>query len=343
MLHDYLLLVTALEEPDPIYDAIACLQKTSYINAYARDEDGNTQLHRLFNDKDIEHVKLVSINLLFAFFNKMGFINIKNKHGDTSLHLALKAKEVQYDLVKCLVAQGEDVSIRDAAHYAAIDYASKQGHKEIVELSINQLSKHACTEISCNACLSVLESALACAISGGHSAIIELLVDNDIVNLHTNNKMLFYAFCALLELPPNSLPFFQSPFPESTAHLLLHKLLNSHYLYINQKDDSSGFTVLQLAIKYGHTAIVELLLKHLVQVSPGVINEKGPKGMTALHLASSNGHVDVVKWLLDTNWIDIQARDTDGYSALDLAKRAKHQQVVDLLRPYTPSSSCTIS
>ena len=250
----------------------------------------------------------------------------------------MKAKKVKYDDVKFLLKKGASVYMKDASWLTAIDYASAQGHKEIVELLVSQLSNHAYTGASYRLCL----SALGHAISGGHSAIVEFLVDSEVVNSHTDHKILLYAVHALLKLSPNSTPFFQLPFLESTAYLLLHKLLSKHHVYINQKDDSSGFTAFQLAIKYGHVAIVELLLKHLVKVSPGVINEKSPQGLTALHLASLHGHIDMVKWLLDIKWLDIWARDAEGYSALDLAKKGKHKEVVELLQPATPSSSCAI-
>ena len=54
-------------------------------------------------------------------------------------------------------------------------------------------------------------------------------------------------------------------------------------------------------------------------------------GRTALHLASCEGHAEVVDYLLD-NGASVHARDRYGHSAFDDAIRYEHYDVIELLK-----------
>ena len=56
-----------------------------------------------------------------------------------------------------------------------------------------------------------------------------------------------------------------------------------------------------------------------------------------LHLAAEEGHTDVVKLLCDAG-ADTEATDGDDLTALDLAKRGGHQDVIRLLEKRTKST-----
>ena len=56
-------------------------------------------------------------------------------------------------------------------------------------------------------------------------------------------------------------------------------------------------------------------------------------GRTALHLASCQGHVDVVDYLLG-NGASLHARDRYGHSAFDDAIRYKRYDVIALLKKH---------
>jgi predicted LPLAT superfamily acyltransferase len=61
------------------------------------------------------------------------------------------------------------------------------------------------------------------------------------------------------------------------------------------------------------------------------VNATSRGGVTALIMASQNGHVDVVRALLDAK-ADVNAKTTDGATALSLAKAKNHSEVVRLLQ-----------
>ena len=54
------------------------------------------------------------------------------------------------------------------------------------------------------------------------------------------------------------------------------------------------------------------------------VNEKGEKGMTALHLASLAGHTDVVRILLKSEAHTGNMKDNNNMTALQLASLAGH-------------------
>jgi len=75
-------------------------------------------------------------------------------------------------------------------------------------------------------------------------------------------------------------------------------------------------------------------LKETVLLQKREINEKSQTKCTPLHLASKNGHNDIVKFLLE-NKADIEAKDKDGKTALQLASAKGHQEIVNHLKSKT--------
>ncbi|RYP18333.1 hypothetical protein DL767_009853 [Monosporascus sp. MG133] len=87
----------------------------------------------------------------------------------------------------------------------------------------------------------------------------------------------------------------------------------------------TGRTALVLAAKYGHTAVVQLLLE-----SGGNIAAADSGGWTALHFAARFGNESTVRLLVE-NHADMEARGKNGRTALSLAAEYGHVAVVQLL------------
>jgi hypothetical protein len=84
-------------------------------------------------------------------------------------------------------------------------------------------------------------------------------------------------------------------------------------------------TALHLASENGHVEVVKILLEKGIN-----FKLRTDLGQTALHLASKNGHAKVVKILLE-NGIDINQDTNGGRTALNLASKNGHVEVVKVL------------
>lgn len=93
--------------------------------------------------------------------------------------------------------------------------------------------------------------------------------------------------------------------------------------------DSQGFTPLHLAAYFGHADVVQVLLKNKAKT-----NATNAKGFSALHLAAKGGHANVVKKLLESK-ADIVAKDYKGYTALHWAAERGYANVVLELLSYS--------
>ncbi len=146
------------------------------------------------------------------------------------------------------------------------------------------------------------------------------------------------------------------------------KLLLKHGAKINQTD-KSGRSALFWAMAQQQVEIIKLLLRNKVNVNikvkeqledPGtflhyactkspyfvyLLLKHGAKiesttaklKLTPLHLAASNGNVEAVSLLL-ANGANRGAKDNSNFTALDLAKKSNHNNVIRLLEAYSKPS-----
>jgi len=84
-------------------------------------------------------------------------------------------------------------------------------------------------------------------------------------------------------------------------------------------------TALHVASRNGHTEIVEMLLE-----KGAYVNAKTNEGITALNRASEKGHTETVARLLEKG-ADVNAKDSDGWTALMWASRNGHTETVTIL------------
>lgn len=115
-------------------------------------------------------------------------------------------------------------------------------------------------------------------------------------------------------------------FAAFNGHTPVVKLLLDSGARLEQRD-SMGRTALMFASTGDNAATVNLLLESGADVNTVDTNE----GFTPLMYAAAEGHVDVVKALLQHD-ADPSLRDTDGDSARDFAQRNGHTRVVRLLQ-----------
>jgi hypothetical protein len=95
---------------------------------------------------------------------------------------------------------------------------------------------------------------------------------------------------------------------------------------VNARSESNGYTPLLWASSRGHTEIVRLLLE-----AGGDVNVQANDGQTALMRAADYGHVDTVTLLLDSG-ADVNIRNENGITALRFATLKGHTQIIQLLK-----------
>ena len=149
-------------------------------------------------------------------------------------------------------------------------------------------------------------SALEAAIQGGHSDVVQLLLQKtDTLNRDLGGSALHMAA--------------QGDHRDLVQQLLDRRVINANY------QDTDGLSPLMIAVFHGHEAIVQLLLKK--GVDTGLTDKDG---LTALMMAVIGGHQGLVVLLLDYG-ADVAARNNHGKTPLMLAVEEGHEAIAFLV------------
>nr|CAH7740108.1 unnamed protein product [Callosobruchus chinensis] len=95
---------------------------------------------------------------------------------------------------------------------------------------------------------------------------------------------------------------------------------------VNIRAKQHGQTALMLAVSHGHLDMVKMLLE-----AGADINIQDEDGSTALMCAAEHGHIEIVKHFLSHPECDSTLIDVDGSTALKIAMEAGHKHIGVLL------------
>jgi ankyrin repeat protein len=242
----------------------------------------------------------------------------------TALHRAVM--EGHKEIADFLLSQGAQTDARDSFLATPLYYAVKNGYKNIVGLLIAHGSDINTKDI-------YGQTPLDIAISRGYKDIAEILIDKEANINSADNKGETPMYIAVKNGQ------------RDIAEILIDKGAD-----INAKDED-GQTPLDIAVRDGRNDIIELLLANGAEASSifvaaaigdlskvkefleeGVdINAKeGPRGQTALHLAASEGHMQVVEFLVE-NGAHVNAGMNLNRTAAEMAMDNNHNDIVKLL------------
>ncbi|GFG27323.1 serine/threonine-protein phosphatase 6 regulatory ankyrin repeat subunit B [Aspergillus udagawae] len=293
-------------------------------------------------------------------------VNAQDSLKRTALHLA--AQHGHKGAVKQLLSSDRvDLSLAESAGKTPLHLAAEYGNEAIVELLMPRTD--------CDQQDAVGQTALHLAAARGYSTIVRLLLETSTPNLQdvmgrtalhlailekkNETAVLLAAFdlnCADLvgktafhlaaqhgckdvvdvltkKLDPN--------LPDITGRTALHMASENGHVSIVKSllpkatlglQDSAGQTALHLAIQNEHEDIARLLIGS----TPDTPDDFGK---TALHLASEKGYTSLVELLMERG--NPNAEDSQGLTALDMAKKGAHGHVAALLEKACPRESMT--
>lgn len=180
---------------------------------------------------------------------------------------------------------------------------------------------------------------LSVAAADGHCEIAEILISHG-ASLHKSSPLTYAAKYNSLDVAvllldkganPNKHRTGNTPSPLLAAarngHVKMVKLLIERGVDVLAKENEALFSPIHEAAGEGHNDVVELL------ISKGVKVNGPPSGRLPIHQAAVCGQPKTVELLL-AHGADLDRKDAEGKTALDLAKEFQRKAVVDVLRKH---------
>jgi len=314
------------------------MEKKAYANA--KSKIGLTAIHFASANGYID-----IIEVLVKKYNASLDIMSINKR--TPLHMA--AEKGRLECIAKLLALNADPNFNDANGYTPLHLAAENNHPDAVRQFINhtpslifQANKDGNTSAHI-------------AAHKGSLEVMKALVECDPASVNTRNKRSY-------ETPMH--------LAASGGHYELMQFLFSKGGSV-EDEDKEGMTPLHLCAKYGHRNLIEALkgkispsmssgkngltaihvaaeygqaeiVQDMLQKVPGSIPSECPRGkestegieygFTPLHLSARNGHDGIVRLLLNSPGVKVDAAtEGKGFIPLHLALMNGHTSVVSLL------------
>lgn len=333
----------------------------NHANPFLKNNDNKTALDIAKRNKDKTSQKILEdcmqiYNDLFLavkdgnvnraselLSSKMINLNFKNEKGDTLLNAAIKNGHLE--IVNLLLDNNVNPNQTDSSSFTPLYLAIKLNNPDIMQKILTA------TGFDINAA-----NQLHLAASRGDSEVISEMLKhgaNPNIKITNNEDTPLYIAVHFRKIDviktllshPNVDPNLKRAdgyTPLLTAAYngdieILKILLTNDRVDRNVVRVQSNSSALMLAAYRGHANIVAELIKDK-DVDLKILNTNGE---TALHLAVSKGHLEVVNLLLK-NGMDPSLKNKNGKSAFDLASENQHEDILDILKNHMPSSTSQI-
>lgn len=263
--------------------------------------------------------------------------------GDTPLHMA--ALEGNTAIAEQLLAAGANPNIFNHRGNTALQYACAESNSECAELLVEKGASVGRNN------LSSLESPLWLSLLQGSERLALTLASKgaDLSDLGPSGETPFHAaavrdwrdftrLCLSIQGPSqvnqrDSNLFTPVHYAANVGAIDSARLLADAGALVEPPLSPTGDSIptpLTLAVSNDHTAIAEWLMRKQADIKAKL------DGATLLHLAVKNNNLALATSLLSTE-IDIDALDSDGYTALWLACTRGYEGIVDALLAKSPN------
>jgi ankyrin repeat protein len=234
---------------------------------------------------------------VIKYFEALGTsLSLTDLLGRCPLHYACRG--VQLDTVKYLVEKGAVFLQKNNREKYPIHRACRKGGFEIVKY----LAAKMVEQIEPSRDRDWLPLALWIAASKGEADIVRYLAEVYEVPLHFRHK--------------GRTPIYMSV---KNGHTKAFSYLKAHDSDWDEENESTGETLTLLAAERGHFKLVRILTAWGIR---GVMKDSW---FNALHFAAKAGHLEMVKFLVETpSGYDVNRATRDGTLPLDLTVRLSH-------------------
>ncbi|GAB6027875.1 hypothetical protein CHUAL_002089 [Chamberlinius hualienensis] len=351
--HGAILDATTLNKQTPLHmaaekgqlDVCNCLLELK-ADPNAVDQQGQTPLHLAAEN---DHSDVVKLFLKY----RPELVTMANTGGSTCAHIA--AMKGSVEVIKELMKSNKAVVINGrlkATESLPIHLAAEGGHADVVKILLEAGASgtdenkeghtplHLAGKFGHVNVLEVLRSSVSLRISSKKTGLTALHVAAYHGQPDFVREITSAVPASLKSDPPGSSgadTYFKEMGPDSgltPLHLaaqcghesVVRLLLNFPSVQADAASTVNGIIPLHMAAQGGHTAVVGLLLSK----SADQLYIKDKKGRTGLHLASANGHYDMVAQLLGSG-ADINAQDENGWTSLHYTAKDGNLNVVKLL------------
>ncbi|PON26682.1 hypothetical protein TGAM01_v204183 [Trichoderma gamsii] len=270
-------------------------------------------------------------------------IDQDSRDNDNRTPLSYAAERGREAIIKLLLASNlrVDADSKDDSGRTPLSYAAENGQREVVDLLLATGQRVNADSKDING-----RSPLSYAAGNGKTAIVELLLATDSIDansLDSNHRTPLSWAAGIGDVEMVNLlltnPTVDSNSPDKDGQTPFWWAAKREYEIIteqwwhfdalklwgkrNETSDKDDESPLWAAACNGHVEIVKLLLEKYC-VEPDSKNKDDESPLLA---ASCNGHAEIVRLLVLEDGVDIDSKDTEGKSPLWFASRNGHAEI----------------
>lgn len=292
------------------YHTIASLLMLSQADIQAKDKMGNTPLHLAADEGCLEITKDLLDTAADARIHQL-LLGAKNNEGDTALNIAVRRNH--YEVTRHILTKGTD----------EIGVANNNGDMPL----------HNCNHVGIFKTLIENSADVNAANKDGSTPLHVAAQDNRLPILAELEKM---KDDVSFNCEDNNC---RTPLHIAAQHgcsAVVYRMLKNK-AFNKSAQDIEGKTALYLAAENNHEKVLEAMFDKEGPMLNYIEESDNSKQQTPLHIAAKNGHVDVVKILIQ-NGAQVRAKHHGGKTPLHLACQYGRFVVVKELIGYESAS-----